>query len=302
MSTGGPPPTARPEPTRPRARVRFWGTRGTVSSPGPRTVRYGGNTPCITVEVDGQAPLILDAGTGIRGLGAHLVATTRDEPLTLMLTHRHSDHVLGLAHFAPMFAWRSSITVYCGDGEATSLESFLLQLLSPPLVPYIEGVTTRLTVAEWANLAPLALGALTVVRCKAQHPGDAAVLRVDDTGGALVAYAPDNELAYHDNSPPVQTWRRELTSQLHGVPMLVHDATYVDDELAAHRGWGHSSAAEATRFAMECEARTLVLFHHHPDRDDAAVERIVDHAREQVQRAGASLRVIAAWEGLTLAV
>ncbi|MBL0938047.1 MAG: MBL fold metallo-hydrolase [Gemmatimonadaceae bacterium] len=280
--------------------MRFWGTRGTVASPGPRTVRYGGNTPCLEVRVEGAPPLILDAGTGIRGLGAHLVQSYPDSPLHLVLTHRHSDHVLGLAHFGPLYAWRSPITVYCGDGESTSLESFVRQLLSPPLVPYIEGMTTRLTLAEWGEADPLQFGSARVQRCTARHPGDAAVLRVDDAEGPLLAYAPDNELIYADTSPSVIAWRESLARMLHKIPLLIHDATYRDEELPTHRGWGHSSSQEATRFALECEARTLVLFHHHPDRDDDSVERMVEAAREQVVHAGANMRVIAAWEGLTL--
>lgn len=291
---------SRPQPSRPRARVRFWGTRGTVASPGPRTVRYGGNTSCVEVRVEGAPPLILDAGTGIRGLGAHLVRNDTDSPLHLVLTHRHSDHVLGLAHFGPLFAWRSPITVHCGDGESTSLESFVQQLLSPPLVPYIDGMTTRLTLAEWGQATSLVFNGMRVGRFQARHPGDAAVLRVDDAEGPMLAYAPDNELAYADTSAQVAAWRSELTRHLHRVPLLIHDATYRDDELPHHRGWGHSSAEEATRLAMECEARTLLLFHHHPDRDDDSVERMVDAAREQVVRAGAAVRVMAAWEGLTI--
>jgi ribonuclease BN (tRNA processing enzyme) len=84
--------------------------------------------------------------------------------------------------------------------------------------------------------------------------------------------------------------------------VLVHDAMYTEAELSAHRGWGHSSALEATRFAMECVAGLLVLFHHHPDRSDEQMDAIVQECRELVAYSGSSLRVIAAWEGLTLTV
>lgn len=282
--------------------MRFWGTRGTCPSPGPRTIRFGGNTPCVEVRVGDGPPIILDAGSGIRALGQSIAASADNAPLHLFLTHRHSDHVLGLAHFAPLFTSSREITVCCGDGERTSLQSFVTSLLSPPMFPYIAGINTRLALCEWDQCAGRVLGTARVQRFTARHPGEAAIFRIDDERGATMAYAPDNELAYHDTGAAMTRWRRELVSFLHGVPVLVHDATYRHDELPHFIGWGHSSATEATQLAMECEAQTLALFHHHPDRDDEAVERMVDDARRQVLKAGSALQVVGAWEGLALAV
>lgn len=287
----------------PRARVRFWGTRGTCPSPGPRTVRYGGNTPCVDVRVGNDGPhLVFDAGTGIRGFGAWLESQGDDTPVHVYLTHRHSDHVLGLAHFAPLFTRTRRIMVCCGDGEATSIEQFTHAILTPPMFPYVDGMTSRLALCEWGNGQLREEGAAVMHRFVAQHPGDAAIYRIDDREGPLVAYAPDNELAYHDDSASLSAWRTRLSTFLRDVPVLVHDATYHHDELPNHRGWGHSSSIEATRLAMECGAGMLVLFHHHPDRDDDALERMVDDARTYAEREGVRLRVLAAWEGLALSV
>lgn len=286
----------------PRARIRFWGTRGTCPSPGPRTVRYGGNTPCVEVRANDGEIVILDAGSGIRALGAHLVASGHNTPLHLFLTHRHSDHVLGLAHFAPLFAPGQRISICCGDGEATSLQAFTTSILTPPMFPYVEGVSTRLEIAEWNDCDTPSAGGMAVHRFVARHPGEAAVFRLDSETGPLVAYAPDNELAYHDRSAAVVQWRRNLADFARDVPILVHDATYEQDEVARHVGWGHSSNIEATRFAIECGARMLVLFHHHPDRDDEAVERMLEECRAFAEREGGDLRLLAAWEGLSLGV
>lgn len=286
----------------PRARVRFWGTRGTCPSPGPRTVRYGGNTPCVEVRVANAPLLILDAGSGLRGLGTQLMQQGHDTPLHMFLTHRHSDHVLGLAHFAPLFSSARRLSICCGDGERVSLHPFIESLLSPPLFPYVDGMTSRLDLFEWQGAEPRMVGGTTISRYTARHPGEAAVFRVDDAHGPLVAYAPDNELAYHDQSAALHAWRAGLVAFLRDVPILVHDATFRREELPQHVGWGHSSADEATQLAMECGARTLVLFHHHPDRDDDAIERMVDESRAMAIAAGVNLRVLAAWEGLTLAV
>ena len=286
----------------PRARIRFWGTRGTCPSPGPRTVRYGGNTPCIEVRGADGALIILDAGTGIRALGVHLVESGHTAPIHLFLTHRHSDHVLGLAHFAPLFDRTLRIRACCGDGEAESLAAFTRSMLTPPLFPYVDGMSTRLDLMEWDVCRDPLVGSLAIRRFAARHPGEAAIFRLDDDTGPLVAYAPDNELSYHDGTDAVRAWRRALGDFLADVPVLVHDATYRDEELSRHIGWGHSSHLEAARLALECGARTLVLFHHHPDRDDDSVERMLDECRTVVSQEGAPLRVLAAWEGLALAV
>ena len=285
-----------------RFRIRFWGTRGTCPSPGPRTVRYGGNTPCVEVRAADDTLLILDAGTGIRALGAQLMSDGGGRTAHIFLSHRHSDHVLGLSHFAPLVTQSRTVEICCGDGENGSLQPFVDALLSPPMFPYVDGIRSRLGVCDWLHATARSVGTSRVHRFAAQHPGEAAVLRIDDAQGLAIAYAPDNELAYGNQSAAAVAWRMRLTAFLQGVPVLVHDATYLDSELPKHVGWGHSSSLEATRLAMECGAGMLVLFHHHPDRDDDAIERMVEESRAMVTEASSTLRVLAAWEGLALTV
>ncbi|WP_373060859.1 MBL fold metallo-hydrolase [Gemmatimonas sp.] len=265
-------------------------------------MRYGGNTPCVEVRAADDGLLILDAGTGIRALGARLMRASDDRTAHIILSHRHSDHVLGLSHFAPLVAQTREVQLCCGDGEIASLQAFVDALLSPPMFPYVDGIRSRLRVYDWEHSPARHVGTSRVHRFAAQHPGEAAVLRIDDERGPAIAYAPDNELAYADSSIHLEAWRARLTSFLRDVPVLVHDATYLDAELPSHVGWGHSSSLEATRLAIECGAGMLVLFHHHPDRDDDAVERMVEESRAMVTQAGSALRVLAAWEGLALSV
>jgi phosphoribosyl 1,2-cyclic phosphodiesterase len=291
-----------PEPTShgARFRLRCWGARGTVPSPGPNTTRYGGHTACVEVRTADNALLVLDAGTGIRGLGRQIEPGSS---VHLLLSHRHSDHVIGLPHFAPLFTPDSTVRVTCGNADVTTTRALLHTLLSPPLFPPVASIDERLHIEAFCPGAPLPVGTHTTVhRVDAQHPGGAAIFRIDDERGPAVAFAPDNELAYTSNDPAVLAWRESLIAALRGVPVLIHDAMYTDNELAAHAGWGHSSAIEATRLGMECLAGLLVLFHHHPDRTDAEMDAIVQECRQYVALSGSSLRVIAAWEGLTLTV
>lgn len=289
-----------------RFRLRCWGARGTIPTPGPRTVRYGGNTACVEVRVGGDQLVILDAGTGLRGLGQSLSDEAERgaaEPAQLFLTHQHSDHVIGLPHFAPLFSGAEPLSIITGCASVDATRELLTALITPPLFPSLPDISKRLSVRGLSECAPAKVGDdCTVHSFKARHPGGAAIFRIDDAKGPGIAFAPDNELDFASTDADVIAWRHGLTLALHGVPILLHDATYTDPELPSHRGWGHSSALEATRFAMECVAGMLVLFHHHPDRSDEAVDAIVQECRQLVSGNGSSLRVIAAWEGLTLTV
>lgn len=287
----------------PRVHIRFWGTRGTCPAPGPRTVRYGGNTPCVEVRTGDGPIVVFDAGSGIRALGQQLMAAGEAQhAIHVFLTHRHMDHVLGLAHFVPLFGRERPIQLSCGDGEHASVPAFVSSLVTPPMFPSVDGLARAIEISDWPAGDRIDVGALHVTRTGARHPGDAAVFVLHDAHGPLMAYAPDNELAYAHPDPTATAWRHRLADALRGVPVLVHDAMYLASELPQHADWGHSSSEEAVRFALECDAGTLVLFHHHPDRDDEAIERMVEAARAQVAAAGGSLRVLAAWEGLGLSV
>ena len=263
-------------------------------------MRYGGNTSCVEVRTAANELLVLDAGSGIRGLGADMQHNGDRSTVHVFLSHRHGDHVLGLPHFAPLFSSQRSVCLHCGNSDAATLRPFVEALLSPPIFPYLEGLTERLNVCEWTENGGstyATVGSARVHRLRANHPGEAAVLRIDDAAGPAVAYAPDNELGYHSGDDATTAWRDSLVQALRGIPLLIHDATYTDEELAKHSGWGHSSAEEATRFALEAEVGSLVLFHHHPDRSDDAVDTILARCRDI---AGGQLVVTAAYEGQDL--
>jgi phosphoribosyl 1,2-cyclic phosphodiesterase len=289
--------------------VRFWGVRGSVPSPGAATARYGGNTPCVELRAADGRRLVLDAGTGLRPLGDAMTAEAAAgapaaaEGASILVTHAHSDHVQGLPFFAPLSRGTAPVIVYAAESDRASVEAAIASLLRPPLFPHADGMLGRLRVATLA--ADGVVAGFRVRPLATAHPGGAAGFRVTceaPGGGAdarTVVYIPDNELAAMEGECGA---RRALLDDIAGADLLIHDATYLPSELAAHRGWGHSSYAEAVRLASDAGVRRLALFHHAPARDDAAIDRLARVAAAIAAASRGAPEVVAAAEGDAIAL
>jgi phosphoribosyl 1,2-cyclic phosphodiesterase len=284
--------------------LRFWGTRGSIPSPGPLTVRYGGNTPCIEVRTSEGWLIILDAGTGIRDLGRALLHEANGQPVRgdIYLTHAHWDHIQGLPFFAPVFQERNHFTIWGSKAMETSIGRVLRDQMSPVVFP-----VTFDQLAATIEVRELAEGArghgYHVQAFPVRHPGGALGYRLTTgQGGRSLVYISDNELspdAPYDTPPG---WRRELVEFCRGAGVLVHDAMYTTEEYRPHTGWGHSTPADAVELALEAGVDQLVLFHHKPERTDDEVDRLTDECRALVAARGGRLKVLAAAEGLTVTV
>jgi phosphoribosyl 1,2-cyclic phosphodiesterase len=283
-------------------RVTFWGTRGSIPTPGPQTARYGGNTPCVAVEGAGGHLVILDAGTGIRALGLQLVekqnGAVRAE---ILLTHAHWDHIQGLPYFKPFFAAGNAVRIWGSRQGTASLEAILRQQMDPAVFPVpLDALSASLTVQEIAA-GEFTMGEFRVRAMKLRHPGTTLGYRLTPVaGGASLAYITDNELGPGGHYPVPASWRADFVAFLKGVDVLVHDAMYTPEELETHRGWGHSTYDEAVDLAAEANARRLVLFHHEPEHADAAMDALVAAAQKSARSRGRQVEVLAAQEGMQL--
>jgi phosphoribosyl 1,2-cyclic phosphodiesterase len=291
----------------PRLVVRCWGARGSVPSPGPHTLRYGGHTSCLELSPANGARVVFDAGSGIRAFVNDLTgrsdSTTAPQDLHLFLTHRHLDHVMGLPLFLPIVAEKSRVVIRCGNASVSEVEQLLETLVAPPLFVFLPEFREPVHIVACEPDSVTSIGVdLQVHRFDARHNGGAAVFRVDDASGPLMAFAPDNELSYANTDTDVVQWRVALARELRDVPVLIHDAMYNENELHRFAGWGHSSPLEATRFAIECGAKKLLLFHHHPDRTDNEVDALVQECRAFAKSNGSELEIEAAYEGMTIAI
>lgn len=285
--------------------VTFWGTRGSIPTPGPHTVRYGGNTPCLEVRTTEGRLLILDAGTGIRELGRSLIERAGGAPIEadLFLTHAHWDHIQGIPFFAPLFGKGNRLRIWGSAALERSVDQVVRDQMSPVVFPVsFEALAATIEFRSMTEGTPASEPGYEVMAFGLQHPGGALGYRFQGTGrdARALVYVPDNELAPHPRYGATPTWRARMESFVRGASILVHDAMYTPAEYGACQGWGHSTHLEAVELALAAGVRTLVLFHHEPRRTDAALDACVAESRELVRQAGASLEVIAAAEGLTL--
>jgi phosphoribosyl 1,2-cyclic phosphodiesterase len=256
-------------------RVTFWGTRGSIATPGADTERYGGDTSCVSI--DGGEPdhvLVLDAGSGIRRLG--LALDPRVKRIDLLLSHLHLDHIVGLGFFAPLFRPDLAITIW-GPRSTTSLLDRLGRYLSPPLFPVrLRDLQSTYELRDVPRGA-FAAGPLTITAEAVIHPDPAVGYRISD-GARCVAYLPDHEPALGPDFPSDPAWTSGAAIA-DGSDILIHDAQYTAEEYRDRVGWGHSSVDDAVAFADLVGARRLALFHHDPSRSDEQVDALLDHAR-----------------------
>ena len=286
--------------------VTFWGTRGSIPTPGAHTARYGGNTPCVAVEGTGRKGggqlVILDAGTGIRALGRELVERQQSAvQAEILLSHAHWDHIQGLPHFKPFFAPGNAVRIWGSRQGTTSLEAILRQQMDPAVFPVpLDALSAKLTVQQ-VEPGEFTVGTFRVRAIRLRHPGTTLGYRLTPAaGGPSMAYITDNELGAGGRYSTPASWRKEFVAFLNGVQLLIHDAMYTPEELEEHRGWGHSTFEEAVALAGEAGVQRLVLFHHEPEHGDEAIDGLVAAARRQARVKGLPAEVVAAQEGMTL--
>jgi phosphoribosyl 1,2-cyclic phosphodiesterase len=281
-------------------KVTIWGARGSVPSPGPETVRYGGNTSCVAVTLDDGTLVVLDAGTGIRNLGLALEGTPKR--IHILLTHLHLDHIQGLLFFAPLFEPSAHVTIWGPTAVGGTLEDRIARYLSAPLTP-VEvrelpcEVDFRLCPpSEWE------IGSAHIRAEAVSHRGPTLGFTITD-GGQSLCYIPDHEPAI---AGPVADLEPQWLSGYrlaHGADLLLHDCQYTDSEYAGHVGWGHSSLSDALTFARRAEARRTLLFHHDPLHTDWELDELAAVAHERWDGMGnGSAAVELATERLELAL
>jgi len=260
-------------------KVRFWGTRGSLATPGRDTIRYGGNTSCVEVRGDGGDLLVLDAGTGIRPLGDRVEQDVKR--IDILLTHLHMDHIQGLGFFEPLFWPDLEVHLWGPSSTTQDLHGRLSRYLSPPLFPVrLLDLPCELTLHDIVSTPRFRIGDFDVEAGLVCHPGPTVGYRITGDGATLV-YMPDHEPFLGVSSDPADPGWTPGVALAQGADLLIHDAQYLHDEYPKYVGWGHSSIEHTLAFAKVAGVRHVVPFHYDPSHSDAVLDLLYEEIRKE---------------------
>lgn len=296
-------------------KFRFWGVRGSIPSPGPRTARYGGNTTCIEVRSDDGTLIILDGGTGLFPLAQHLLA--RPQPAqapavqaNIFITHSHWDHIHGLPFFTPLFIKGSRVRLHGAYDPVTGkgIEHVMAVQLQNSYFPVSE--TQMGATIEYRTLdigTPIEVGDAVVGNVLMNHPVTNLGYRIACRGRSLF-FTGDHE-PWHNPYPPgdsafdafeahLAERQRAIDAAMAGVDALIVDCSYTREEYPSKAGWGHGTFDGAIEMALRVGARALYCTHHEPTRSDDELEAAFAGVMARYRERLGGLQVQLAFEGL----
>jgi len=268
------------------AKLSFWGVRGSTPTVDRSTWRYGGNTPCLQLELPDGTQFILDCGTGLRMLGKRWAAAAGDKLIEahIFVTHYHWDHIQGIPFFAPLYSTRNKFHFYSFRSEFLGHDSlkrvFEAQMAYPYFPVDLSAMSAGREFTEVAGSEAFEVRGTRIATCWLNHPQGCLGYRFETPAGTIV-YATDNE-------PGKPELDRNLLKLAEGADIFINDAQYTPEQLATHRGWGHSTWLEGVRVAKAAGVRNLVLFHHDPDSSDKVVDGILREARDKFENTWAA--------------
>ncbi len=254
-------------------KVKFWGVRGSIATPSPRHIAFGGNTSCVEVKLGGRT-LILDAGTGIRNLG-HWLLKRGETSAELLLSHTHWDHINGFPFFSPAFRLGCRFVIRAGHvADSGGIERVFSSQMAEPFFPVpLNKMGADFVFEDFRAGDRFSLGdGIQVRTAPLNHPDGATGYRIE-YGGKSMCYITDTE---HVPGKPDEN----ILRLIEGADLVIYDSTYTDREYESHVGWGHSTWQEGVRLSLAANVRQLAIFHHDPDHEDAFMERLEADARQ----------------------
>jgi phosphoribosyl 1,2-cyclic phosphodiesterase len=295
-------------------KLKFWGTRGSIPTPGKDTVRYGGNTPCVEVRLKDDSLVVFDAGTGIRGLGDELTKEGSSVKACIAVTHPHWDHIQGFPFFKPAFISGNELTLIGVETRKFSLQQMISYEMDKVFFPVqlneLKATITFRPVQEQT----IAMYDGTLTSIFVNHPAIAVGYRLE-AGGQSVVYISDNEPFDREIARAMKNVDRKVVARYlegsgdpnrrifdfaRGADVLIHDATYTPEEYVSHVGWGHSHYLFALKVAREAGVRRLVLFHHDQTHSDEVIDEIVELCQKEIRTSGYTFECVAAAEGIEI--
>lgn len=289
--------------------VTFWGTRGSISTPGSSTEKYGGNTPCISVRHK-DTDIILDAGTGIRNLGLELMRQAKQQDyqlnLHLFLSHTHWDHIQGLPFFAPAYMASTKLVIYGSPNKERFLEGILQGQMDVDYFPVgMNALAADLSINEISK-EKIQIDSVTVDwEEQICHPGGSVRYRLN-VAGKKVVYATDIELdkifRSEENVEENKALAQEYCDFIRDADLLIADGQYTEKEYPYRVGWGHSTIPVVVEIAYQQRVKQLAIFHHEPQHSDAILDKLWSQYNPKYSSAKPPMTVFWAREGMTLAI
>ena len=298
-------------------RLKFWGTRGSISTPGKQTVRYGGNTPCIELRLPNDQLIILDAGTGIRNLGETLIENGESIKAHLLISHPHWDHIQGFPFFKPAFISGNELTIVGTERAEKSLSEIISEQMNRIYFPIqLHDLKAKIKFVPLREEGEMDVHDAKVKIIYVNHPGFTVAYRVEYQDKVLV-YVSDNEPFDREAAASLTNFE-QVVKQKYGegegdpnqrvfdfcrnADVLIHDATYTPEEYIDRVGWGHSHYLFTLRVASEANVKRLYLFHHDQNHSDDKVDDILKKCKKEVKSRGYHFECEAAIENMTITI
>jgi phosphoribosyl 1,2-cyclic phosphodiesterase len=269
--------------------VSYWGVHGTLPVPGPGTLRYGGNTPCVSVEINGEPLYVFDCGSGIKQLSDYLAATKVQRlSARVFISHTHWDHINTVPFFGPLYVRGNQIEVFGPyQGDLTIERAIAAQMESVYFPVTIREFGARLVFRDLRE-ETLNFGAVRIDTILLKHPGYCLGYKLS-CRGRTVCYITDNELYLSSDPRYDLAYVERLANFVRGADLLITDTTYRDHEYATKVDWGHSCVSEVADLAARAKVKRLHLFHHDPDQTDDDIDLKLKETREALARLGSNV-------------
>lgn len=298
-------------------KLKFWGVRGSIPTPGKHTVRYGGNTPCLELRLDDDKLIMFDAGTGIRSFGDDLINKGESVNGYLLITHPHWDHIQGFPFFKPAFISGNELTIIGTERAEKSLSEIIAEQMNRIYFPVqLHALKAKINFMPIREEGEFKIYDATVKTLYVNHPGFTVAYRVEFRGKTLV-YVSDNEPYDRAAAASLVNFEsivKEKFDAETGDPnqrvfdfcrdadVLIHDATYTPEEYIDRVGWGHSHYLFTLRVAAEANVKRLYLFHHDQNHSDDKVDDILKKCKKEVKTRGYRFDCDAAMENMVISI
>lgn len=283
------------------AKIRFWGVRGSIPTPGPTTLRYGGNTSCVELRHRDKL-FILDAGSGLRLLGQQLLRESGPVKASIVISHMHWDHIQGIPFFTPAYIPDNEFVFYGAEDSERDLNTIIADQMDPTYFPIELGDMASQITFKRLYEGTYMIDETRMDTIYLNHPGNALGYKfyLDDK---IIVYISDNEpfvdpaTIESDDDLIGENGNEKLIDFIRDADLLIHDAQYTPDEYKNKQTWGHSPYDYTTQIALEANVKHLILYHHDPLHSDEQIDEILEKSKELVKQNNKRLHIDAASEG-----